>query len=317
MPTKEQGYGIAAGGRDHPRAGRHAHGQRPEDVGAERELPGARREESVRRRRRPVRVAGRQEPDVDDPRARLAHGGLHRASSARRGHYERRRSDADAHRTPARRSSALLAALRACRRGHVAAAIEPHRQRRSASQRFGSTARDRRGRRRRTRRSSSPPHEWRTVRMLADDIIPRDERSGSATDAGCRSSWTSCCSDEDADGRSTCDARRARLARHRVRARASARTSSTRPTRSAADPRRHRVAAKAQAGDEPRRRVLQPLPRPDGVGFFSSADGMEGPAATSGNVVQPGLERCPPAALREARRELRRDETRASRSVRT
>lgn len=27
-------------------------------------------------------------------------------------------------------------------------------------------------------------HEWRTVRMLVDYIIPRDERSGSATDAG-------------------------------------------------------------------------------------------------------------------------------------
>ena len=27
-------------------------------------------------------------------------------------------------------------------------------------------------------------HEWRTARMLADMVIPRDERSGSATDAG-------------------------------------------------------------------------------------------------------------------------------------
>jgi hypothetical protein len=27
-------------------------------------------------------------------------------------------------------------------------------------------------------------HEWRTVRLLADLVIPRDERSGSATDAG-------------------------------------------------------------------------------------------------------------------------------------
>ncbi len=27
------------------------------------------------------------------------------------------------------------------------------------------------------------PHEWKTVRMLADIIIPKDERSGSATDA--------------------------------------------------------------------------------------------------------------------------------------
>lgn len=28
------------------------------------------------------------------------------------------------------------------------------------------------------------PHEWETVRMLVDAIIPRDEQSGSATDAG-------------------------------------------------------------------------------------------------------------------------------------
>jgi gluconate 2-dehydrogenase gamma chain len=28
------------------------------------------------------------------------------------------------------------------------------------------------------------PHEWETVRILVDAIIPRDERSGSATDAG-------------------------------------------------------------------------------------------------------------------------------------
>ncbi len=27
------------------------------------------------------------------------------------------------------------------------------------------------------------PHEWRTVSVLVDDVIPRDERSGSATDA--------------------------------------------------------------------------------------------------------------------------------------
>ena len=28
------------------------------------------------------------------------------------------------------------------------------------------------------------PHEWETVRVLVDVVIPRDERSGSATDAG-------------------------------------------------------------------------------------------------------------------------------------
>ncbi len=37
-------------------------------------------------------------------------------------------------------------------------------------------------------RAQSPqfftPHEWSTVRILVDIIVPRDERSGSATDAG-------------------------------------------------------------------------------------------------------------------------------------
>ena len=37
---------------------------------------------------------------------------------------------------------------------------------------------------RRSSRSSSPPHEYATVRLLVDLIIPKDERSGSATDAG-------------------------------------------------------------------------------------------------------------------------------------
>src|SRR3989449_7198071 len=31
---------------------------------------------------------------------------------------------------------------------------------------------------------SFTPHEWETVRVLVDLVIPRDERSGSATDAG-------------------------------------------------------------------------------------------------------------------------------------
>ena len=72
MPTAEDGYGIEAGRANHPRARVRENGERSADVGAERQLPGARSEEPVRRRRRPVRVAGRQEPDVDDPRARDA-----------------------------------------------------------------------------------------------------------------------------------------------------------------------------------------------------------------------------------------------------
>ena len=34
-------------------------------------------------------------------------------------------------------------------------------------------------------------HEWATVRLLADIVLPRDERSGSATDALVPSSWIS------------------------------------------------------------------------------------------------------------------------------
>ena len=69
MPTQRAELRARRGRHDHPRAGRRAHGQRSQDVGRQRELPGARREESLRRRRQPVRLAGRQESDVDDPRA--------------------------------------------------------------------------------------------------------------------------------------------------------------------------------------------------------------------------------------------------------
>ena len=81
MPTARRGLRDRAGRTDHPRGRRHAHGQRPVDVGAEQVLPGARREERVRRRRRPVRVAGGQELHVDDPGARDADGRVHRGAA--------------------------------------------------------------------------------------------------------------------------------------------------------------------------------------------------------------------------------------------
>ena len=70
MPTKEQGYGIATGGTIIHELGGARMGNDPKTSVRERELPGARREESLRRRRRSVRVAGRQESHVDDSRAR-------------------------------------------------------------------------------------------------------------------------------------------------------------------------------------------------------------------------------------------------------
>ena len=82
MPTAEQGYGIEAGGRIIHEAG-VTDGQRPVDVVLQvtQELPGARLPERVRRRRRAVRVAGGQEPDLDDPRAGDADGGVHRGAA--------------------------------------------------------------------------------------------------------------------------------------------------------------------------------------------------------------------------------------------
>ena len=81
MPTKEQGYGIAAGGRIIHELGGVRMGNDPKTSVLNAQLSGARLQESLRRRRRPVRDAGGQESDVDDPRAVLAHRRLHRAAA--------------------------------------------------------------------------------------------------------------------------------------------------------------------------------------------------------------------------------------------
>jgi hypothetical protein len=82
MPTREHGYGIATGRSHHPRARRRADGRRPGTSVLNgwcqaHDVP----QESVRRRWRPVRVAGGQEPDVDDHGARLARERLHHGTA--------------------------------------------------------------------------------------------------------------------------------------------------------------------------------------------------------------------------------------------
>ena len=84
MPARTSDYGLAAGGRIIHELGVTRMGNDPSHVGAEQELPGARRQERLRRRRRSVRVAGRQELHVDDPRAGDAHEHVHRRRSAKR-----------------------------------------------------------------------------------------------------------------------------------------------------------------------------------------------------------------------------------------
>ncbi len=53
-------------GLRHPRDGHGAHGRRPEDVGAQRVLPDARRQEPLRHRRVRLRLQRLPEPDADD-----------------------------------------------------------------------------------------------------------------------------------------------------------------------------------------------------------------------------------------------------------
>src|SRR5207237_9434055 len=71
------------GRTDHPRNRLYAHGERPVDVGAEQQLPGARRQEPVRGRRRPVRVQRGQELHVVDSRAVHADQRVHRGRAAK------------------------------------------------------------------------------------------------------------------------------------------------------------------------------------------------------------------------------------------
>ena len=239
MPTKEQGYGIAAGGQIIHELGCVQHGQRSDELGAQRELPGARLQEPLRRRRRPVRLAGRQEPDVDDPRARVAHRPTTSRSSARQGAV----SDID-------RRDALKAAWRRSRSRGV---LDWSRAAASSAPRAHSSRASRRRRRmpRRTCRSSSRAHEWQTVRMLADIIIPKDERSGSATDAKAPEFMDFMLAEKDTSEATAECAMRGGLAwlDSEMRRRGSGRTSSRATDAAAArGARRHRVAEEGEAG---------------------------------------------------------------------
>ena len=100
MPAEDEDYGLEAGGRIIHESRSHADGEGSGGVGPERVLPGARSQERVRVRWRTVRVAGRQERDVDHPRARDAD----RASTSRssgRGAASRVMADLEAQRAQA------------------------------------------------------------------------------------------------------------------------------------------------------------------------------------------------------------------------
>jgi gluconate 2-dehydrogenase gamma chain len=141
------------------------------------------------------------------------------------------------------------------------------------------------------------PHEWRTVRLLVDYIIPRDDVSGSATDAKVPEYIDYLLAEKDASP-TTQVAMRGGLAWIDTE-------SLKRFDKRFAD-----------AGDGQRRRILDDIAYPDkappgmsyGVafftrlrdmtasGFFSSATGWKD-LQYIGNVFNPGYDGCPPAAL--------------------
>ena len=170
MPTRSERLRARAGRAHHPRARGDAHGQRSEDVGAEQELPGARREERVRRRRRAVRLAGRQELHVDDPGAGDAHQRVHR----------RRAQEGDDLAMTEINRRAMLQLL-----GSAPVVAGLTWSDAEAAQAAKSTQAAKR-----TGAAYKPKffnaHEWATINVLVDIIIPKDERSGSATTRGGR-----------------------------------------------------------------------------------------------------------------------------------
>ena len=129
-------------------------------------------------------------------------------------------------------------------------------------------------------------HEWATVRVLVDIIIPKDERSGSATDAGVPEFMDFI--DRRPAGAADRDARRARLARPSSASSASTSASSTAPPRSA---RRCSTTSPGRSAPSPRfvarRRVLQQLPRPDRDRVLDHQDGHAGPAVHGQHVRRP------------------------------
>jgi gluconate 2-dehydrogenase gamma chain len=142
-------------------------------------------------------------------------------------------------------------------------------------------------------------HEWKTVRMLADYVIPRDERSGSATDARVPEHMDFLLSDKEANPNAQI-AMRGGLAWLDTECR------------------RRFAKDFIDAGDAQRREVLDDIAWPrkakpemshgvaffnrfrdmTAAGFFSSAIGWKD-LQYMGNVFNPNWNGCPPDALRK------------------
>jgi len=140
-------------------------------------------------------------------------------------------------------------------------------------------------------------HEWRTVRLLADIIIPRDERSGSATDAKAPEFVDFMLAEKDTSERSRVSMRgglawldvemRHRFGHDFLSATAAERTAVL-----------DDIAIPKTAKPEFARGAAWFDRFRDNIGsaFFSSAMGWQD-LRYMGNVFNPGWKGCPPAAL--------------------
>ncbi|MEP6619311.1 MAG: gluconate 2-dehydrogenase subunit 3 family protein [bacterium] len=142
-------------------------------------------------------------------------------------------------------------------------------------------------------------HEWKTVRMLADIIIPKDERSGSATDAKAPEFMDFMLAEKDASENSRIQARGG-LAWLDTEMRARFSTDFIAST----DAQRHQVLDDIAFG----KKVKPELRR--GAAFFNSFRASVASAFFSsamgwqdlkyiGNVFNPGWNGCPPEATKK------------------
>ena len=245
-------------------------------------------QEPVRRRRRPVRVQRGQELHVDDPGARDAHVEYIADSEARA------RSERCSQSIAGSMLRLLLSGPRRWRPALVwtpAEAAQAHDRRRDG--RPGGH----------DRRAFKPKfftaHEYATVRVLVDLIIPQDERSGSATDAGVPEFMDFMMIDQPrrqiamrgglALDRSRCRRQRFGQALRRLP-----------PTRSgAACSTTSRAPPNRDPAHRARRRVLQQLPRSHRERVLDDARWASPIFSTMGNRSSPSGTAVPDAALKK------------------
>ena len=167
MPTAEQQYGIAAGGRIIHEVGCVRMGRDPKTSVLNSNCQAHDCRNLFVTDGGPVRHQPGQKRDVDHPGASDAHERVHRDSTEGRKHMKRRD---------------VLKILLALRRRHPGPMPKRCRRRLPLKQRPAAG---------RFVPKFFTPTEFKLVSVLADIVIPKDERSGSAPTPACRSSWTS------------------------------------------------------------------------------------------------------------------------------